>query len=398
MGDLLLWRKTNQEGKAMATRSNFNKKKTDEDESLDSRRGKKPNQKLKPYLVLQILMENTDEAHIMSAADIVAALDEMGIYAERRSIYTDIEEINKALYMQDQGCTIQEAAEVLDDPDEGEEAQFIAYQELGRKEKGYYVRRRKYDLLDLRLLAECAYSTRFLTQGQSDHLINDVICEYASKHQRDQIKHDAFLTDRVKTVNKAMLRNLETINGAMSYGTRVNPHDPEKIKIVYVKRVMKQEGIRTTEKTITVSPYKLMINDGNYYLLAYNGKRLGSWRVDRIKEVTPTGEPRDCDEEFKALDLSNYAQCNFGMMVNTKKVRVKFNCEVGLLDTMLDRFGTKGVFYAWIDDEHFSCEPVVELNHQFYGWVCGFGESLKIETPEIAERYAAYLARIHAMY
>jgi len=79
-------------------------------------------------------------------------------------------------------------------------------------------------------------------------------------------------------------------------------------------------------------------------------------------------------------------------------VRVKFICEVGLLDTMLDRFGTKGVFYAWIDDEHFSCEPIVELNHQFYGWVCGFGESLKIETPEIAERYAAYLARIHAMY
>ena len=78
--------------------------------------------------------------------------------------------------------------------------------------------------------------------------------------------------------------------------------------------------------------------------------------------------------------------------------RVKFICEVGLLDTMLDRFGTKGVFYAWIDDEHFSCEPIVELNHQFYGWVCGFGESLKIETPEIAERYAAYLARIHAMY
>ena len=389
---------TNQEAKVMATRVNFNKKKTDEDESLEARHGKKPNQKLKPYLVLQILMENTDENHIMSAADIVAALDEMGIYAERRSIYTDIEEINKALYMQDQGCTIQEAAEVLDDPEEGKEAQFVAYQELGRKEKGYYVRRRKFDLLDLRLLAECAYSTRFLTQGQSDHLINDVICEYVSKHQRDQIKHDAFLTDRVKTVNKAMLRNLEVINNAMRYGTRVNPHDPEKIKIVYVKRVMKQEGIRTTEKTIIVSPYKLMINDGNYYLLAYNGKRLGSWRVDRIKEVTPTGEPRDCDEEFKAQDLSNYAQCNFGMMINTKKVRVKFICEVGLLDTMLDRFGTKGVFYAWIDDEHFSCEPIVELNPQFYGWVCGLGERLKIETPEIAERYAAYLARIHAMY
>jgi hypothetical protein len=94
-----------------------------------------------------------------------------------------------------------------------------------------------------------------------------------------------------------------------------------------------------------------MINDGNYYLLAYQGKRLGSWRVDRIKEVTPTGEPRDCDEEFKALDLSNYAQCNFGMMINTKKLRVKLLCDKGLLDTMVDRFGTKGVIYTWVDEE-----------------------------------------------
>ena len=369
----------------------------EEDESLEPRHGKKPNQKLKPYLVLQILMENTDEDHVMSATDIVAELDAMGIYAERRSIYSDIEEINKALYMLDQGCTIEEAAEDLSNPEYSEE-KIIAYKEISRDQKGYYVRRHKYDLLDLRLLAECAYSSRFLTQSQSKHLINDVICEYASKHQRNQITHDAFLTDRAKTSNIAVLRNIETINNAMRSGTRANPHTPEKIKIVYVKRVMREEGIRTTEKTVTVSPYMLMINDGYYYLLAYNGKRLGSWRVDRMKSVTPTGEPRDCDEEFAALDLSNYAQCNFGMMVNAKKVRVALHCDKNLLDTMIDRFGTKGVFYQWIDEDHFSCEPIVELNHQFYGWVCGLGESIKIATPEIAERYAKYLNRISAHY
>ena len=364
---------------------------------IEARHGKKPNQKLKPYLVLQILMKNTDEDHVMSAAEIVDALDEMGIYAERRSIYTDITEINKALYMLDQGCTIDEAEADLSDPD-FEEDKVIVYKELGRKEKGYYVRRHKYDLLDLRLLAECAYSSRFLTESQSEHLIDDVICEYVSDHQKGKIKHDAFLTDRVKTANKAVLRNLEKINSAMKHGTRANPHDPEKIKIVYIKRVMKEEGIRITEKTLTLSPYKLMINDGNYYLLAYHGKRIGTWRVDRIKEVTLTGEPRDCDEEFAALDLSNYAQCNFGMMINTKKQRVKLICEGSLLDTMIDRFGTKGVYFGWIDEEHFVCDPIVELNHQFYGWVCGFGESIKIGTPEIAERYANYLKRVTAMY
>lgn len=365
---------------------------------IESAHGRKPNQRLKPYFVLQILMENTDEDHVMSADQIAAELDGMGIDAERRSIYKDIDEINKALYMLEQGCTMEDAEADLDDPELAEEANTIVYKDLGRKIKGYYARRHKYDLLDLRLLAECAYSSRFLTESQSNHLIDDVICEYASKHQKCKIKHDAFLTDRVKTANKAVLRNLEAINDAMRRGSGVNPHEPEKIKNVYIKREMKKEGIRTTEKTLIISPYKLMINDGYYYLLAYQGRRLGTWRVDRIKEVTPTGEPRDCDEEFKALDLSNYAQCNFGMMINTKKQHVKLICEGSLLDTMIDRFGTKGVYYGWIDDKHFVCEPIVELNHQFYGWVCGFGESIKIDTPEIAERYASYLKRIHALY
>ena len=96
------------------------KKQDDFDDEKHS--GKRPNQKLKPYLVLQILMEHTDEEHVLCAAEIVDYLDEMGIYAERRSIYTDIDEINKALYMQEQGCTIQEAADYLSKPEYKEEA------------------------------------------------------------------------------------------------------------------------------------------------------------------------------------------------------------------------------------------------------------------------------------
>ena len=84
--------------------------------------------------------------------------------------------------------------------------------------------------------------------------------------------------------------------------------------------------------------------------------------------------------------------------INTKKMRVKLVCDKGLLDTMVDRFGTKGVIYNWIDEDHFSCEPIVELNYQFYGWVCSFGDRIKIETPEIAERFAAFLSRVRELY
>ena len=48
-------------------------------------RGKKPDQKLKPYLVLQYLLKNTDENNVISAPKIAEHLKVFyGIYAERR--------------------------------------------------------------------------------------------------------------------------------------------------------------------------------------------------------------------------------------------------------------------------------------------------------------------------
>ncbi len=128
--------------------------------------GKREHQKLKAYLILQILQEKTDEEHLLTAAQIAAELDEMGIEAERRSIYRDIREINRVLYMLENGCTIQEAEELFpDDADpnldteEAEEEKTIVYDAA---RKGYYMKRRKYDLIDMRLMAESVYFSKFL--------------------------------------------------------------------------------------------------------------------------------------------------------------------------------------------------------------------------------------------
>lgn len=48
-------------------------------------------QKMKTLCLMQILMQRTDEKHMMTANDLVAALQEYGFKAERKSIYADIE-------------------------------------------------------------------------------------------------------------------------------------------------------------------------------------------------------------------------------------------------------------------------------------------------------------------
>ena len=48
------------------------------------------NQKLKLMLLARLLEQQTDEAHPMSAQQLIAALAEHGVKAERKSIYSDI--------------------------------------------------------------------------------------------------------------------------------------------------------------------------------------------------------------------------------------------------------------------------------------------------------------------
>lgn len=52
----------------------------------DPQHGKKPNQKLKPYLVLQYLLLESDPDHTVSATTIIEELESMEIDAERRSV------------------------------------------------------------------------------------------------------------------------------------------------------------------------------------------------------------------------------------------------------------------------------------------------------------------------
>lgn len=149
----------------------------------------------------------------------------------------------------------------------------------------------------------------------------------------------------------------------------------------------------------TVSPYYLIINDGNYYLLGYDDKKQGicTFRVDRMKSVNFTNEPREGAEVFATFDADTYMQRVFSMYSGDRK-RVKMRFINPLLDTALDRFGTKGVIYEKADSSHFYVTADIEVSDQFFAWVCGFGKRIRIETPDIAALYANFLDKIRKMY
>lgn len=372
---------------------------------VEAKHGKQSNQRLKTYVVLQYLLKYSDENHPKSAYDIIGHLEECGIPAERRSIYRDIEDINRIMLMLQEEVDLDEVdwmfaeAEESGDEEEVNELKTVLYD---KNKKGFYVRQRKFEVADIRLLAECVYAAKFIAEGQAKRLV-DVVCDFVSEDQANRIRHNAFLTDRVKTNNRGVLNNIAAINEAMSLHLDGQPHTPEKITFQYLKYSisdMSKQVERRKGARYTVSPFQLLINDGNYYLLAFDdhSKKMRTYRVDRMKDIRFTEEPRDGEDEFKQIDLRTYTKRVFSMYSgNEQLVQIRFLNH--LLDAVVDRFGTKDVQYAKYDDAHFTVTAHIEVSDQFFGWILGFGKKAKILYPDaVVEQFRAYMDKIREMY
>ena len=195
------------------------------------------------------------------------------------------------------------------------------------------------------MLAECVYASKFVTSKQSKDLV-EIICGLLSEHQAVKLKKEIFVLDRVKTNNKNILANFACIEDAMSVSIDGVPHTPVKIRFKYLQYQMgmlDQQIERRKGNWYTVSPFKLMISEGNYYLMAVNEKgKLINYRLDRMRNIQPTGEPREGEEIFAEVDLRTYPQRVFNMY-RGKEEQVVIRFIPPLLDTFVERFGTKGI-------------------------------------------------------
>ena len=187
-----------------------------------SKRGRKEHQKMKPFLVYQYLMRETDEKNYITAKDIVEYLMEnFEISAERRSIYHDIQEINRTVLAFQEGITLEEAEARIE---ADEEEKIIRYM----PKKGFYVSQRQYDEEDIRLIAECVHAAKFVTEKRADKL-SEVVYSLVSENQADRMRHHAFVKDRVKTLNTSVFYTVNTIHDA------INGSHRRKISFQYLK-------------------------------------------------------------------------------------------------------------------------------------------------------------------
>lgn len=353
--------------------------------------GRKYNQKMKPYLILQYLLKHTDKNNVRSATQLIEYLeDKCGISAERRSVCKDIKEINIAMYINEFGGNVAEAEQAIANGD----FEFIVY---NKQKRGFFISEKHVDIDDMHLLAQCVYSAKFLSKDKANKLI-DVICDFVSEYEAETIRQDSLLTDRIRVNNNRALYNISTINTAMS---KSKDHIPQKIGFKYLTSAISGNTNKQIErkKSYIVSPFKLLINESNYYLIAFEqaSGKIKTYRVDRMKDVVLLDEAREGEESFSALDIQTYPQRTFSMFGGkTERVTIRFINP--LLDTVVERFGSSAR-YLNEDENHFTINAEICISKQFFSWVCGFGKGAKIVSPSaVVDEFKGYLKDISGMY
>ena len=294
---------------------------------------------------MKILLEQTDEEHSLTVPQMIAELSKVGISAERKSIYDDLE------YLQLFGLDICSTK---------------------TKTTNYFVASRDFELPELKLLVDSVQASKFITHKKSLELISKIE-KLTSRHNARQLQRQVFVTNRVKTFNERIYYNVDKNHEAIAenkqitfkyFGLDVNK-----------KKVYGKDGNLYHE-----SPVSLTWDDENYYLITYKEKydSYVHYRVDKMENIEVSEEDRVLAE--KPFDLSIYSKSMF-QMYSGEETDVTIQFENELVGVVYDRFGVD-VPIIKTDETHFICNVKVAVSPHFLSWIISFGSRAKIVSPD----------------
>jgi len=319
---------------------------------------KSPQQKLKLLRLMEVLLSRTDENHPMSVSELIAYLERYDIKAERKSIYDDLEALRlfglDIVATRGRGC-------------------------------GYYIGGRDFELPELKLLVDSVQSSKFITQKKTESLI-EKIEKLASVYDAELLHRQVYVRNRVKSMNESVYYNVDSISAAINSNKRIHFR-------YYEYTVAKERKFRHDGAVYEISPFALIWDDENYYMLGWDAsaEKMKHFRVDKMEGISECEEAREGKPIFDAMDVSAYSQKVFGMFTGDEElVRLRFHRH--LAGAVIDRFG-KEVMLVPDGEEHFTVSVPVVLSPKFYAWVFGFGTEAEILGPDRARRAMAEMLR-----
>lgn len=322
------------------------------------------NQKLKLLYLTKIFREQTDEEHMLTIAEIIEKLSAYDVSADRKTLYTDFEELRHF---------------GLD----------IISQQIGRQHY-YYLGAREFELPELKLLVDSVQSAKFITAQKSQKLIKKLE-GLVSKYEATQLQRQVYITGRVKTMNESIYYNVDKLHAAISADAQIQFQ-------YYQWNVKKEMELRRGGKLYQVSPWGLMWDDEYYYLVAYDAEtdKIKHYRVDKMLRIQITDQKRAGKERYQSFNLPNYTKRIFGMF-SGEETKVTLEADNSMAGVLIDRFG-KDITLIPQDGGRFRATVDVAISDQFLGWIVALG-TVKIVGPEaVVEKMQAKVSNLIADY
>jgi len=323
------------------------------------------NQKFKFTYLMKIMAEKTDDEHSLTMPQILEELEKYEVSAERKSIYEDFKDMSKL------------GIDVI--------------KEQRGRETFYHIAGREFELAEVKLLIDAVQSAKFITQKKSKSLISKVK-NFVSEHQAKQLQRQIVINDRVKTMNESVYYNVDDIHTAINQN--------RKIKFKYYKWDIDKKLVeRHGGSYFIVSPWALLWDDENYYMIAFDDwdNKIKHYRVDKMMYIEVGNDERSGKEEFKNFDMAKYSKATFGMYHGEKtKVCIKFANH--MCGVFIDRFG-KDTLFRKIDENNSELIVDINVSPQFFGWIFSLGNDVEIVSPrEVVNELREYTKKFIMKY
>lgn len=301
--------------------------------------------------ILDYLKRNSDENHPVDAQELLRALEENGLSAERKAIYEDI----KALAL-------------------------LGYDIIksGGNNRGYFIGEREFEIPEINLLMDAVQSADFISENKTRRLLSK-LQNFVSRFEADGLKNRVFVENRSKCSNEAVYRIISDINEAISANNQ--------IEIEYAKTQLQGNKLTNTSKKMIVNPYALVWDADRYYLIGNNAKydNLTNLRVDRIKSLkilaTKMRHFSEVSEYSQRFDVADYSRKTFNMF-GGELCRIDLECDVELLDQIIDRFSNVIMIRHFDGEKTFRFSTEAHVSDGLVGWIMQFGGKIKVLSPE----------------
>lgn len=314
-------------------------------------------EKNRPLYVLKYLLDNTDEDHPAIITDILAHLETIGIHANRKTVASDL------LELQDSGYDV------------------ICNKSRQNK---YFIGSRSLELAELKTVVDAVQAAKFISPNKSMSLI-DKLMTLASPYQAEELKRRLYVEGKVKTSNESVYYTVDLLHHAINH--------EQTVEFQYIGYTADKEKILKHDGAIyRFSPYDMVWDNDRYYVFGWSERhdKIAKFRVDRMQHIKES--PLDFHQRPEDYDIEIFCNRVF-LMYDGEQCTVQLLCENSMMNTIVDRFGDDVKTHK-TDDQYFIAEADVFISPTFFSWIFTYDGAMKIIGPKrVKEQYNCMLKR-----